>query len=75
MSLGAQFPRKSSSTCKTYDGEGASLVVKETQVHIVEPEENTEWEVESLNQSFMTRVQLQLTLLNTFWRKGSCQQQ
>ncbi|KAJ1419493.1 Permuted single zf-CXXC unit [Sesbania bispinosa] len=51
MSLAARFPPKSDSTCKTYNGEGTSLVVNKPQMHIVEPEENTEWDVKLLSQS------------------------
>ena len=51
MSLASRFPPKLSSTRKTYNGGGTKLVVKEPQVHILEPEENTEGDVKTLNQS------------------------
>ncbi|XP_061368715.1 protein ROS1A-like [Gastrolobium bilobum] len=50
MSVAARYPQKSSSMCKEYHGEGTNLVVDKPQVHIVEPEENTEWDVKVLNQ-------------------------
>ncbi|XP_027363218.1 protein ROS1-like [Abrus precatorius] len=51
MSLAARFPKQSSSTSETYHAEDMKLVVNKPQVHIVEPEENTEWDVKLLNQS------------------------
>ncbi|RZB86024.1 DNA glycosylase/AP lyase ROS1-like isoform X2 [Glycine soja] len=51
MSLAARFPKNSSSMCKRHHKEDTRLVVNEPQVHIVEPEESTEWDVKLLNQS------------------------
>ncbi|KAH1216921.1 Protein ROS1 [Glycine max] len=51
MSLAARFPKISSSMCKTHHAEDTRLVVNKPQVHIVEPEESTEWDVKLLNQS------------------------
>ncbi|RDY12333.1 Protein ROS1, partial [Mucuna pruriens] len=51
MSVASRFPKKSSSTCKTHRAEDTRLVITEPQVHIVEPEERTEWDVKLLNQS------------------------
>ncbi|KAF1860254.1 hypothetical protein Lal_00037592 [Lupinus albus] len=50
MSLAARFPKKFS---KTYHGEGTGLVASEPQVHIVEPEESTEWDSKILDHSSM----------------------
>ncbi|KAI5395863.1 DNA glycosylase/AP lyase ROS1 [Lathyrus oleraceus] len=47
MSLAARFPKESGSMC----GEGTSLAVNKQQVSVVEPEENTECDVNLLNRS------------------------
>ncbi|XP_019453312.1 PREDICTED: protein ROS1-like isoform X1 [Lupinus angustifolius] len=48
MSLAARYPKKFS---ETYHGEGTGLVANEPQVHIVEPEESTEWDSKILDKS------------------------
>ncbi|KAK7355485.1 hypothetical protein VNO80_14741 [Phaseolus coccineus] len=50
MSLAARFPKNSGSMCKAQQAEDTRLV-EEPQVHVVEPEEGTEWNVKLLNQS------------------------
>ena len=64
MCLAARYPQKSSSTCKTCNGEGTSLVVKEPQVHIVEPEENTEWDVKTSNQSVHDQSSMTIDIID-----------
>lgn len=51
MTLAARFPLKTSDQCHE---EGTSLVADKPQVLMVEPERNTKWDDNILNQSFVT---------------------
>ncbi|KAK7392557.1 hypothetical protein VNO78_21000 [Psophocarpus tetragonolobus] len=63
MSLAARFSKNSSSTRETHNAEDSRLVVNEPQVHIVEPEENTEWDVKLLNQSVYDQSSLTIDIV------------
>jgi len=61
MSLAARFPKKSGSTA--YDGEGTSQAVNKQQVDIVELEENTECDVNFLNQSVCNQSSMTIDII------------